>query len=248
MTTIGGQSVQSVKDIDFNSNYLVYAEYGVGKTVFGGSADVVEELSPVLFLDIEGGTLSLKATYPNVDVIRITEPSQVDSIYKDLRSDRHGYKTVVFDSLTEFQKLLLRHIKIKTLENDKKGNREENTYGTDEYLESMEVIFRTVRRFRDLPMNTVFTALCDVDYNEKRKKTERKISLTNKLSKQIGGFFDCVMYMYIKEVGENDQRRLMLTQKQDDIEAKDRTQALPSIVENPSMQVVHDYMKKAGIV
>lgn len=247
MTTIGGQSVQSVKDIEFNSNYLVYAEYGVGKTVLGGSADAVEELSPVLFLDIEGGTLSLKATYPNVDVIRITDPKQIEAIHKDLKSDQHGYKTVVFDSLTEYQKLLLRFIKIETLENDRKGNREEDTYGQDEYLKSMEIIFRNVRRFRDLPVTTIFTALCDVDYNEKRKKTERKISLTNKLSKQIGGFFDVVSYMYIKEVGE-EQKRLLLTQKMDDVEAKDRTQALPNIIENPDMNTIYGYMKKAGIV
>src|SRR4051794_28795708 len=92
-TTIGGLKVQPVAEQDKFLNVLIYGESGAGKSRLSGSASKVAEMSPVLLLDFEGGTLSLRDIYPAVEVVRITSFSQLQGVYNDLYSAKHGYKT-----------------------------------------------------------------------------------------------------------------------------------------------------------
>jgi hypothetical protein len=84
-------------------NMLVYGESGAGKTRLAGSACAVPEMSPVLLIDFEGGTLSLASDYSDVQVIRVTSWGAVDRLYGALY-DKNPYKTIVMDSLSEIQK------------------------------------------------------------------------------------------------------------------------------------------------
>lgn len=54
---------------------MVYGDPGVGKTVFLGSCSVVDDMSNLLFVNLEGGVTPLRDHYPNVDVV---SPSSVD--------------------------------------------------------------------------------------------------------------------------------------------------------------------------
>src|SRR5262245_16845975 len=89
---------------------LVYGEAGAGKTVLCGSASEVEEMAPVLFIDVEAGTLSLRAFYPRVEVVRVESMADMNNVFMALRQGEGGYKTVVLDSLTEIQKFSMNDI------------------------------------------------------------------------------------------------------------------------------------------
>src|SRR5688572_21297820 len=72
LSRLGGIDVQRVHDVLFNFNMMIYGPPGVGKTVLCGSAAEVIEMSPVLFVDVEGGTLSVSAQGFDCDVVRVT--------------------------------------------------------------------------------------------------------------------------------------------------------------------------------
>ena len=108
--TLGGLEVTTVAESPEYINMIVYGNPGAGKTVLAGSADVVPELRPVLFLDVEGGTLSIRDRFPDVDVVRLQSWSNMQSVYDALYKMDHGYQTVVLDSLTEMQKFSMYNI------------------------------------------------------------------------------------------------------------------------------------------
>lgn len=64
LNTIAGLPVTKVVENPTFFNMLVYGESGSGKTTLAGSSDAVPEMRKVLIVDIEGGTLSLKAKFP----------------------------------------------------------------------------------------------------------------------------------------------------------------------------------------
>lgn len=233
-----GMPVSTVEETEFNYNMLIFGDYGSGKTTFSGSAAELEDLSPVLFLDIEGGTLSLKDLYTGIDVIRVTEPKQVTDAWKELRKGQHNYKTVVIDSLTELHKLILRHIMVEVV--SEHDHRDEDVPGMQEYLKATQQIRRICRRYRDLPLNTVVTALTMEEEDDKKKKKYTKINLSKKLAGEVGGFFDEVFYIYTKEV-DGEEKRLLLTGRTEEIGGKDRTRTLPKVVESPDMKTVFEY-------
>ncbi len=48
---------------------LVYGQPGSGKTYLAGTATKVPELSPVLFIDVEGGTKTLTTYFPDAEIM-----------------------------------------------------------------------------------------------------------------------------------------------------------------------------------
>jgi phage nucleotide-binding protein len=219
-------------------NALIYGGPGVGKTRLGGSSDEVPEMRKVLFLDFEGGLLTLRSCYPNVDTVRITRWQDAQDVYKDLFAGGHDYKTVVIDSLSEAQKMSMEHIMVDAEDPD--------TPQWRDWGRNLEQIRRIVRAYRDLPMNTIFTCHVEEDKNNMSGKIEKSPYLTGKLKKEIVGFFDEVFYMYMKEIagdgGEKVTQRLLLTGAQEGIVAKDRSDKMPLVIPNPTMATIYTHM------
>ena len=177
MKTIGGLEIQPVADVANSFNMLVYGDPGIGKTTLAGSASEIEAMSPVLFLDVEGGTMSLRKDYPDIDVVPINEWTDMPRIHSALLAGTE-YKTVVIDSLTEVQKVgmkaLMKAVVLKFPERDPDvpSIREWGKNGT----QTRDL----VRAFRDLPINVIFTALPIIDSDE-FNNTHIRPSLSGKL-------------------------------------------------------------------
>ena len=233
--TLGSLPLANVSDVPPLINMLVYGDPGVGKTVLGGSASVVEALAPVVFIDVEGGTLSLRERYPDVKVVRVKSFNDLGEVYQELRKPDNGFKTVVLDSITEIQKFGMYEIMKRTIEND--SERDPDLPGIGEWGKNTEQIRRLVRAFRDLPMNTLFLALAQTN-TDKRNNSLTKPALSAKLSNEIAGFLDIVCYMYKKTV-EDEVKRVLLTAGTDEFIAKDRTDRLPPILEAPDMTTIY---------
>jgi len=234
--SLGGLKVTRVEQRAPFINLLVYGPPGVGKTVLAGSASDVAEMSPVLFIDIEGGTFSLRKRYPDVDVVRVEDWKAFQKLYLELRKGDSGYKTLVMDSLTEIQKYSMYLIMQDLIKSD--PDRDPDVPGMREWGKNTEQIRRTVRAFRDLPLNCIFTALSATD-RDNRGVTMTKPSLSGKLSGEVAGFVDIVAYMYVKMV-EGSPQRLLLTSGTDKEIAKDRRDKLPTIMHNPTMTDIHN--------
>lgn len=241
---IGGIDIFSVQEAEDFVNLLIYADSGTGKTVLAGSSDAVPEMSPVLFVDGEGGTFSLRAFYPNCKVVRVKSWREMQELYNALRRGDHPYKTIVLDSLTEFQKFSMNEIMREVVEKD--PDRDPEVPSVREWGKSGEQIRRLVRGFRDLPMNVIFTALVLDDKNQKTGKTIYRPSLPGKLAKEIPGYVDLCLYMYKKDIpdpneeGKTLNARLLLSSATEEYVCKDRSNNLPPILVEPTMRDIYD--------
>jgi len=162
---------------------LVYGTSGVGKTVFGSTAPAP------LFLDAEGGMLSVSDK--NIDRIKTGEFKDVKDVFMFLKNEKHEYKTVVLDSLTEIQK--------KSMDGILKANDRDmpriNDWGTN-----IEQTRRMVRNFRDLPLNVIMTALEHAEKEEDDGSIVIQPAVQGKtLPQEVMGFMDIVGYMVARE-------------------------------------------------
>lgn len=244
-TSLGGIRVQKVRDVPFNFNMLIYGEYGVGKTLLAGMADDVPEMRRVLFLDIEGGTQSLR-DFPNVDVLRVTDWNSMQRVYDEFRVMQHEYRTVVIDSLTELQDFNMSTIMETMLRKPDHEERDPDVPGLHEWNKNSKQIRKFVRAWRDLPVSTIFTALSKQEL-DKMKRPKTMVGLPGKLAREIPGFFDYVFYYYVDNIEDQGEVRLLRTRKTSDIAAKARQGMkgdLPEIIGNPTMRQLYTLIRK----
>lgn len=221
-------------------NLLIYGEPGVGKTRLAGSASKVPQMSPVLLMDFEGGTLSLADDFSDVEVVRLKTWLEVDRLYGALY-DKNPYKTIACDSLSETQKFNMGQIMRDVVNKD--SERDPDIASLREWGKSGEQMRRMVRAFRDLPCHTIFTCLVSEDRDERTNSWKTRPGLPGKLKGEVAGFVDIVMYMYRKETGPLSSREiktLALTQGTERQVAKDRSGKLPVIMESPTMQDIYN--------
>jgi phage nucleotide-binding protein len=213
-------------------NMLVYGEPGVGKTFFCGTADDHKDTSPVLLLDVEGGTLTLRKR-AKIDVAPVRSQKDVVEIHNQLKANPGYYKTVVIDSLSELQKLDMRDIMVDAVR--KRPDQDIDVPSQREWGKSIEHIRKIVRAFRDLPCNTIMTALAYSDKDGESNAMVYTPNLPGKLKVEVPGFLDIVGY-YFTAV-ENDQviRRMQFQKTRRVVAAKDRTDSLGSKIDDPTI-------------
>jgi len=243
LTTIAGLPILRVTEHPTIFNLLIYGESGTGKTTLAGSSDEVPEMRKVLFLDVEGGTLSIKDKFPNVESVRIKNWVDMQSVYNELYAGNHGFRTIVLDSLTEIQKMSMDTVMRKLVEQHEE--RDSDVPGIREWNINIEQTRKFVRSFRDLPINTIFTALSRQDKNPRTGAIRTKPYLSGKVADEVAGFLDVVAYLYTKEV-EGENKRMLLCGATQDVVAKDRTDRLPVVIQSPNMTTIWKAVK--GIV
>lgn len=196
-----------------------------------------------MFVDIEGGVLTLREKFPNIEVVRVSTWRQIQEVYDALRKGEGGYKTVVLDSLTEIQKFSMYTIMQELLVKGRPSGEavDPDVPSMREWGKNIEQTRRLVRAFRDLPMNAIFTALATSEKDSKTGVMHTKPYLSGKLSGEVAGFLDIVLYYYIKAIEGKPSRLLLSTGTEQQI-AKDRSDRLPLVILQPTMQDIYNYI------
>lgn len=225
--------VQSPSEVVTHLNLLVYGDPGAGKTYLAATAQDHAETSPVLFLDVEGGTTTIRKR-KDVDVKRISSIDELVQTHKLLSDNPGFYKSVVIDSLTELQKLDMVGIMKELVQ--RRPDLDPDVPGMREWGKSAEHVRRIVRGFRDLPMHTIFTALSQVERDENGVVTYYP-SVPGKLKMEVPGFMDIVGFLTSTIEQEETQRRIQFAKTRRVI-AKDRTGSLGDVVEFPTIPLL----------
>lgn len=230
---IGGIEITNPVQELVTFNMLIYGDSGVGKTRLVATAAEVEAMSPVLLIDVEGGTLSLMDYTHDIDIIRVTSYQQFIRLHAEIK--RSPYKTVIIDSLSEVQKLCMEEIMKNAQKDDPEFDIDKPRI--QDWGKNLSQTRRLVRAYRDLPVNVIMTALAQTDQS-RPNKPKAKPAFTGKAADEVPGFLDIVLYMYTKLVDEKVERRI-LSMGTPDIIAKDRTSRLPQVMQDPTFGKIY---------
>ena len=237
-TSVKRPDIYKPKVSDYKIKMLLYGDPGVGKTTLAATAKDHPLTKEVLFLNVEGGLLSVSEDAP--DTIDLKDWKQMDEIFWWLASGDHNYKTVVIDSLSELRQLNLDDVVSSALSKPNNKRADMDDVFLDDYGTSNSQMKRIVRQFRDLPMHVIFTCLADRT-QDKEKNEQVHPALPPKMRLSVLGYMDIVGYMYTKaeklEDGSEVTRRILLTQPYDKWTAKDRSPGgrLGTLLEDPTI-------------
>jgi hypothetical protein len=214
-------------------NSLVYGVSGVGKTHLIGTAQADERLAPVLNLDFDGGGSTLEGSGVKTETMQ--DWQDFNDQYELLTSDskENIYKTVSLDSTTMLHSFTMFDVADTTRISEKDQKLEnrnpavyqimKNKFEQDEYGIALNMMQRIIVAFRNLPINTIFTALADTKVLPRVGST-RVPMVYGKLAEQLPGYFDGVFY-YSSSVNEKTDKteRVLILQNYPGITCKIRT-------------------------
>jgi len=157
-------NIISLQDEDEYVNLLVYADPGVGKTVFAGSDDDVLFIAPE-----DNGTISAKRLGSTAKKWQIHGWSDIQQAYKWLESlEVIPFNWIALDSLTEMQQMCMRHILNEGVRMN--PSRDPDVPQIQDYMTYFEKVRKMVKAFCDLPVNVIFTALQQDEEDEEGNK------------------------------------------------------------------------------
>lgn len=239
---------------------LVYADPGVGKTYFLGTADDDPRLTPALLVDTEGGTLTIRGK-KNIDVVRVRSYEDIVKLINHLRMPDHSkcshrqWKCIMIDSLTELQKQIMQEI--LRMEYVKKPSRDPDIPEMRDWGKNAERVRKVVRAFRDLQgYHIIFTLLQREIKDDNTGITVVKPGLPGQLADDIAGFIDIVGYLQIvrkeetkkegdKAVKKVSVSRQMIVQPISRAIAKDRSDVLGDVIIDPTLPKMLDAILEA---
>lgn len=206
-------------------NMLIYGSPGVGKTTFAATAQDHPAMKDVLFLNVEGGLLSV-AGRGDIAAIDIRSAEVLEEVFWEFvkeDGDYKQYKTVVLDSGTEAQNMGLEQIVREAMNVSGSKREDRDKFYLEDYGKSNNQLTRLFRWFRDAPIHFIMTATPKNVYpkgsNENVSPESVQPSFTAKLAESAQGFMDFVWYMYIDP---SDNKRKLLTSERPPYKAKTR--------------------------
>ena len=243
---LGGLKTRRAAEDRSLPSVCIYGGPGTGKTTLAASAIEVPDMNPVLHLNIENGTQSVKDIYPDLEIIDIERFKQLQTVYDALYQGQDfdaqtcaGYRTVILDNLTEGQKKGMEHI----FQAEKLAAQGVNvtefvmaTFANGGWNQSSEQMRKLIRAFRELPCYIILVAWeIDIDKSESRHKWTP--AFTAKLAGEMPGMVNDVYRLSVNR----DGTRTLQTGLSGDAVAKDRTRKLPMKLESPTMPLIHAY-------
>lgn len=241
-------NIIDLQDEDEYVNLLVYADSGVGKTVFAGSDDDVLFIAPE-----DNGTLSAKRFGSTAKKWKIHGWPDIVAAYEWLRSlDPIPFNWVVLDSLTEMQQMCMRHL----LEEGVRMNpaRDPDVPQLQDWIPYFERVRRMVKSFNALPVNVLYTALQQDEDNEEGEKVVLPMmqGKGTQYAKQVASWMTSFGNMRVqrRQSGKNEdgtpiweEIRVVQWKASKKVMAKDRTRCLEPKTVNLSLREIRELLE-----
>lgn len=198
---------------------LVYGQSGVGKTHFASKASGV-----AVCLVESQGFATIRDNHPHAlvpgdgDQPGLSNMAGVREFVKLAKRGvlaEAGVKTLVFDSVTEIQQLMMDEIRDSKSKN--RGVFTKSDWGT--LATKMRAFLRLIR---DLPYHVIVLGLADHFYDEESGRRIISPLVKGSISKEIAGYFNIVGYAYKRQDdnAEGGVGRYILTDGDDRYTAK----------------------------
>lgn len=223
---------------------LLYGPSGTGKTSLASTASKVDELGPVLYVDLERGTAPA-AKFGNLDNMLIVQPATyqefADLLVKISDENDMPFKTIVIDTVDRLQELIKLHFAAV----NPKDSFAMWAAAYDKVLDLVNTIAF------DLGLNIITITHESREIVETERLSQIAPDFEGKKSfKKLPAIFDIIGRMTWEDVGEDGEEQLVtvLTVKSaSNILTKTRFDNMPSMIGNPSfdklMQWVHEHFK-----
>lgn len=214
---------------------LIYGMSGTGKTSLAVSASKVEELGPVLYIDLERGTAPA-AKYGDLDNMLVVQPASYQQFAELLveisKNKDMVFKTIVIDTVDRLQELIKFHFK--------------NTKPNDSFAmwdATYEKIIDLVNKISfDLGLNILCITHEAREVNDISRLSLIGPSFEGRQSlKKLPGIFDIIGRMTWQDVGDDDNEVLvtvMTARSSSEVLAKTRFDPMPSMSGNPTMEKI----------
>ena len=177
--------------------FIIYADPGVGQSTLASTLPVGE----TLIINSECGLGPLLGTdhvvFNVLDAIQ-TKPLEevIDELYRYLRTQKHPFKYVVLDNLSELEQQLILHLTNK---------RKKETPELKEYGDSAFKMREWVHNFRDLIYQGITVVMNAWEFPMEIKNVEGVIitktfpMIGKKIAPQLCGIVDCVGHLEVHE-------------------------------------------------
>ncbi len=220
--------IEDLADFDESKNILVYGDSGVGKTVFLGGAP------NAIFISTENGTIAAKRQGSNAKLIRISAWEDLEVALDYIEKNPKNYEWVLLDSLQQMQRILLKHLLGKGVEEGKKGA-DLDVPQIQDHQKWQNMFLRFVDRLVDAPVNVMFASTSmrvegeddDGDVTEiVLPAIQGKAKEGYAIAQYVCAAMSSVYYMGV-ERKKGKQNRFIITQKTPPYFAKCRYDVLP---------------------
>lgn len=244
--TVGGLIPEAVGTVPpakyFNG--LIYGDPGAGKTWLAGSASEVPDFGKILHIDAEGGSVTLRRRFPNVERIRPTTWKEIEEIEEDLfQNDCYDFGTVILDNGTEAQNRCKRLVAANALAKSKADpDTDPHVFGQPQWGVLYDRFMTTTRNFIDLPCNFICTAWA-MEVSDNHGKKRWRPSLQGSAKQDWPGLeWRIVGYLHTETDQKGEKVRVFSTEDTKDWLAKARDTDLPPDLYNPTMAEIWKYI------
>lgn len=214
---------------------LLYGPSGTGKTSLASTASKVEELGPVLYIDLERGTAPA-AKFGDLDNMLVVQPATykefADLLVKIRNAKDKPFNTVVIDTVDRLQEL----IKLHFAEANPRDSFAMWAAAYDKVLDLVNTVAF------DMGLNI----LCITHESREIMETERLSQIApdfegKKSFKKLPSIFDIIGRMTWEDVGDNEEEDLVVVlnvKSSSSILTKTRFDNMPPMIGNPTMSKI----------
>ena len=233
---------------------LVYGFTGKGKTHFAGTALDVEMLRPMMYINTDGGQLTLLDRAEDDGLIQV-----IPNSYKELRqviyAQRHdkygafkeqvesasdlvlpedGFQTIVIDDLCATYWLALHAVITQAIA--KKDSHDADMATLQDYGRARIWIHKLLTALVKLPAHIIVTAKAERIRDESTGKLVIQPLMAGKLANEVGAFFDLVGLLTTIISEEEVVTRRMIFEAGDRADAKSRLGLPGTYLDDPTAQ------------